>query len=265
MSWFLLLLPLILIVSSILIYRFVGRGEVLHFDIVQFFYAFVFTPMAFVWMKVLLYLLLKNNFANGTSDLNYLMIDSVFSLIFLYIFGFEMLHGLTKTVSLNVSKDPLYDIFHYLEYFHLWMTHLVVFGGGITTITILGLANLFFPLDLTMTKLNFYLILLSGLVVGGLIFMGIWLSDPKQEKGYHFMRIMKALIGILFLIHTIGYFLAQPKLTPDYLVYWWSAISFTIMVMAAFVSYKSNRARNWIERLSDKLKHPGFEFRLQIK
>ena len=265
MSWFLLLLPFILITCSILIYQFVGKGELWHFDIVQFFYAFVLTPLVFVWMKVLLFLLLKNNINNGFSDLNYLVIDSSLSLIFLYIFGFEMLHSLTKTVSLNVSKDPLYDIFHYLEYFHLWLTHLVVFGGGILAMTVLALVNLFFPLQLVLNQFEFYGLLLTGLIAGGLIFMGIWLSDPKQEKGHHFLRIMKAIIGILFIGHLTGYFIMQPKLSSEFLVYWWSSLAFTIMVLAAFFTYKSNRARNWIERLSDKLKHPGWEFRMQLK
>ena len=59
MSWFLVLLPVAMILGSLLAYRFNGRREILRFDLVQFLYAFILTPLTFVWGKVLLFLLVK--------------------------------------------------------------------------------------------------------------------------------------------------------------------------------------------------------------
>jgi hypothetical protein len=264
MNWFLLVIPTALI-SSILMYRFVGRREFFRFDLVQFFYAFILTPLIFLWGKILLFLLLKNGQSAGSSDVTYLLFDSVFSLIFLYIFGFELLHSLTKSVNLKIKSDPLYDIFNYLEYFHLWLTHLVIFGGGLLMISIFTLTNLFFPLEITLTPYLFYSLLGLGFLTGGLLFMGIWLSDPHQEKGYHFMRVMKILIGVLFILHMLGYLAITPGLNAHYVLFWWGALNFTMMVSAAFFSYKSTRAKKWFERFSNKLKHPGWEFRTQIQ
>ncbi|HCC84192.1 MAG TPA: hypothetical protein DEP87_00695 [Candidatus Pacebacteria bacterium] len=264
MSWFLVMIPVLMLIGSILMYRFIGRGEVFRFDIVQFFYAFILTPIAFVWSKVLLFLLLKNNLVQNLSDLNYLLIDNGFSVVFLYIFGFEMVHSLTKTVSLNVSRDPLYDVFGYLEYFHLWLTHLIIFGGGMLIMTILSLVNLFFPLELQLSQFLFYSFVGSGLISGGLIFVSLWLSDPKQEKGFQFMRIMKILIGLLFIIQVGGFFLKEPGLTANYLMFWWSALNFTSLVTCAFLSYRSVRVKSWLARLVDRFKHPGFDFRIQL-
>lgn len=265
MSWFLVLLPVAMILGSLFAYRFNGRREILRFDLVQFLYAFILTPVIFVWGKVLLFLLVKNGLNTGASEMTYLWLDSVFSLVFLYVFGFELLHSLTKSVSLQVSRDPLYDIFHHLEYFHLWLTHLIVFGGGLLIMTILGTANVFFPLDLQLTQAVFYAILATGLLTGSLIFLGIWLSDPRQEEGFHFMRIMKILVGCLFILHVVAYFLFQPRLQSTEVVFWWSALNFTALVIGAFLSYRSRRAKNWLEKVTTKLQHPGFDFRAQLQ
>ncbi len=265
MSWFLVMIPVLLVLGSILMYRFVGKGEIFRFDLVQFLYACILTPLAFVWGKVLLYLLVKNGLHTPTSDLNYLLMDSGYSLVFLYVFGFMMLHSLTKSVSLKLSRDPLYDIFNHLEYFHLWLTHLIVFGGGMLILTILGIINVFFPLDLEMADYLFYLFIGSGFFSGGLIFMGIWLSDPKQEEGHHFMRVMKILIGLLFTVHVIIYFLFEPKLEANELLFWWSSFNFTMMVFCVFLSHHPIKEKTWFRRWLDALKHTGWDFRAQIK
>jgi hypothetical protein len=265
MSWFLVLLPIAMILGSLLAYRFNGRREIFRFDLVQFLYAFILTPLTFIWGKVLLFLLVKNGLNVGTSEMTYLLLDSMFSLVFLYVFGFELLHSLTKSVSLKVSHDPLYDIFNHLEYFHLWLTHLIVFGGGLLMLTILGIANVFFALDLRLAQSAFYTVLGSGLLTGGLIFVGIWLSDPRQEEGFHFMRMMKILVGLLFTAHVVVYFMFEPKLQATQVLFWWSAFNFTTMVVCSFMSYRSRRAKNWLEKVSDMLKHPGFDFRAQMQ
>ncbi len=264
MSWFLVLLPVAMILGSLLAYRFNGRREILRFDLVQFLYAFILTPLTFVWGKVLLFLLVKNGLNVGTSEMTYLLLDSTFSLVFLYVFGFELLHSLTKSVSLQVSRDPLYNIFDHLEYFHLWLTHLIIFGGGMLLLAILGIANVFFALDVHLAQSVFYTILTTGLLTGGLMFLGIWLSDPRQEKGFHFMRIMKFLIGLLFIAHVVVYFLFEPRLQSSQVLFWWSAFNFTALVFASFMSYRSRRAKNWLEKVTDRLKHPGFDFRAQM-
>lgn len=265
MSWFLVLLPLSMLLGSLLVYRYNGKREIFRFDVVQFLYAFILTPLTFIWGKVLLFLLVKNALNEGTSELSYLLLDSAFSVIFLYVFGFELLHSLTKSVSLQMSQDPLYDIFHHLEYFHLWLTHLVVFAGGMLIVAILGIANIFFPLDIQLARSMFYAILMSGFLTGGLVFLALWLSDPRQEKGFQFMCLMKTLIGLLFLVHVVSYFLFEPRLQSGQIVFWWSAMCFTMLVSCAFASYRSQRAKTWLEKVTEKLKHPGFDFRAQMR
>lgn len=265
MSWFLVVLPVVMMVGSLLVYRFNGRREFLRFDLVQFLYACILTPLIFVWGKVLLFLLVKHGLTVGTSELTYLLLDSVFSVVFLYVFGFELVHSLTKSVSLKVLHDPRHDIFNHLEYFHLWLTHLIVFGGGLLLLAILGLANVFFPLDLQLSQTVFYSMLTTGLMTGALIFLGIWLSDPRQEAGFHFMRVMKILIGVLFALHVMGYFVFVPRFAAAQVLFWWSALVFTALVIGAFLSYRSRRAKKWLEKVTTKLQHPGFDFRAQIQ
>jgi hypothetical protein len=265
MNLFLLLIPVLFSISFAVVYRFVGRKEIFRFDLVQFFYAFILVPLMFIWGKILIFVLIRTGLNTSLSDTHYLMVDTIYGLIFLYIFGFEMVHALTKTVSLNVLRDPLYDIFIYLEYFHLWLAHLVCSVGSILLVMIFSLVNLFFPLDAHVRGLWFNLFLVSGLVFGWLAFMLIWLCNPHQGKRYRYMRIMKIMIGVLFISQVVGYAIASPSLSAQFAIYWWVAMASTVMVACAFLSYRSTRVKNWLEQISHQFKHQGWEFRAQLE
>lgn len=264
MNLFLLLIPVLLVISFAVVYRFVGKREVFRFDLVQFFYAFILMPLMFVWGKILIFALIRGGLNTGLSDGNYLIIDTIYSLIFLYIFGFEMLHAMTKSVSLKVLQDPLYDIFVYLEYFHLWLTHLVCSVGSILLMMIFSVGNLFFPLDAHVSRPLFNIFLVSSLIFGWIAFMTIWLCDPHQGKRYRYMRIMKISIGVLFVSQVVGYAIATPSLSAQFAVYWGIAMSSTMMVACAFLSYRSTRIKNWLEQVSNRFKHEGWEFRAEL-
>ena len=243
-------------------YRFIGRRQLLRLDFVQFFYMFVCAPLLFVWGKSFLFFLMRNEVDIRLSQTELFIVDTAFSLIALYIFAFVVIHSVTKTFNVRSSQDPLYDIFSHSEYFHLWLTHLVMYGGGMLLLTLIGLANVAFPLDTDMPNTWFYVTCVSGIFSGTIIFLGVWLSDPKQAR--NFMRIMKLLYGIFFIIHVMVYFTFNPYFSPNYLLFWWSLLVFATTVSHSLFAYKSVRAKSFIERFSDRFKHGEWDFRIQL-
>jgi hypothetical protein len=259
----LFLIPLLATASSMFIYQLNGKRELLRLDIVQFFYAFVLSPALFIWLKSFLYLLVKSELKIVLSQTEMFIIDTAFSVVFLYIFAFIVMHSLTKSFNLKKQRDPLYDIFHHSEYFHLWLTHLVMHLGGLLLLNILALINLAFPMDIEISRKYLLPIVGSGIIGGILFFLGMWLSDPKQESA-NYMRVMKLAAGILFLMNVTSYFVFDIPFSPQYSFYWWNSFVLAAFVSLSLFAYKSERAQTLFERTANWFKHRGWEFRIQV-
>lgn len=243
----LFLIPILTAISGVLIYKHNGKKEFLKFDLVQFIYAFIFSPILFVWMKTFIYYLLKSDPDLNLSFNEIYVIETGFSVFFLYIFAFVVIHSVTASFNRKRLEDPLYDMFRHSEYFHLWLTHLVIYVGGMLLITIVSLTNLIVPLQFYSNRFGFYLLLLLGIITGVFTFFGVWLSDPKQKA--NFMRIMKLSFGFFWLIHIVVYFFFDPNFYTQYAVYWVSTMIFSSAVVCALFVHRSEKAIMWYERL----------------
>jgi hypothetical protein len=251
------LIPILVLVSGMFVYRYNGL------DMVQFFYAFVLAPVLFIWAKSFIYYLLRTEIDIRLSQLEIFLIDTGFSLIFLYVFAFIVMHSLTKTFNLKSARDPLYDILHHSEYFHLWLTHIVMYVGGMILISIIAFANVFFPLTVQIATPFFYIICTTGFMSGMLAFIGTLLSDPKQSKA-SFMRLMKLLYGFFFIGHVVVYFVFSPSFTSSYAPYWWSLFFFAGVVTLSFFRYRFAKARTFFDRISDWFKHRSWDLRVDL-
>jgi hypothetical protein len=253
MSDFLFFILLIFLLAlSIFVYRFNGKKELIKFDIVQFIYSFVLAPIGFVWFKTFLYSLLQTELRQGFSSRSIFIIDTAFSVYFMYIFAFVVIHSLTKSFQIKTVEDPLYDIFHHSEYFHLWLTHIVFFGGSMLMLTFFAIVNIYFPLDFSANKSLFYVLVFSGFLAGVLFFISLWMADPKQE-GAHFLRLMKLLAGLIFVILVGMYFTFSPPFSAQYLFFWWNLFGFAGVTSCSAFAYKSVRAHSLFTRLVTKI------------
>lgn len=260
-------IPLGTLVTALFLYQFVGKREFLYFDAIQFLYAFIVGPTMFVWLKSMLFLVLRTEFQQGLRLGDIFFIDTVFSLVALYVFAFIVIHSLTKSFSLRRYEDPLYDLFYHSEYFHLWITHIVMFGGAMVLLTILAVVNAFIPVVISMPRLTFYSLLAVAWVAGLFWFGAVWLADPKQEvrsSQFRFIVLMKLVMGVSFLIHMLAFFIVKPSFTAAHMLYWFSTVAFAAQVMIGSFMYKSVRAQNTFQHFFNKLKHSGWDFRLQL-
>lgn len=258
-----MLVPLFAAASAIVIYRLNGKKEVLKLDLVQFFYAFVLAPLLFVWVKTILYVLLKTEVEVTLNTSQMFVFDTAFSVIYLYTFAFVVMHSLTKSFNLRKGKDPLYDIFQHSEYFHLWLTHLVIYLGVLIIFGLMSFINIFVPFELGISKLMFRVITVSGFLSGLMLFAGMWLSDPKQGAA-NFMRIIKLVAGLFFVGSALSYFIFDVPFSPQYVFYWSNSFSLLAFVLVSFFAYKSERAQTLIERAVSWFKHHGWDFRIEL-
>ncbi len=260
---FLFLIPLLAIGTSIGIYQLNGKKEVLKLDLVQFFYAFVLAPILFVWTKSVLFFILNSEVTISLTDGEIFLFDTMYSTLFIYVFAFIVMHSLTKSINLKVGRDPFHDIFKHSEYFHLWISHVVAFLGIAVLVSILGLVNSIFPLELALSHYFVYGFSVSGFLSGLGIFLGIWLSDPKQERA-DFMRLMKIMYGVFLILHIIFYFVFSPGFDTSHAIYWSSSSLFAAFVICSFFAYKSETAQTVFEKISNKLKHNSWDTRVQL-
>ncbi len=263
MTVLLLLIPFLTIVSGMLMYRLNGKREILRMDMVQFFYSFLLAPMLFIWGKSFLFVVLRSELEVSLSRLQLFLIDTTFSVVFLYIFAFIVIHSLTKSFNLRSASDPLYDIFHHSEYYHLWLSHIVIYIGGMVFMTIMATTNIFFPLELEMSKMVLYGVCSLGVVAGVFTFLGVLLSDPKQSRA-NFLRLMKLAFGVFFLLHVVYFFVFGPQFSASYAIYWWTLFFFATIVVMSFFSYRSERAQTWFDKLSDWFKHHKWDVRVEL-
>lgn len=244
----LLAIPLLALVSALFLYRHNGKREFLKFDVVQFIYSFIITPILFLWLKSFLFFILRSELDLHLSVNDLFVFDSIFSLGFLYVYAFIVIHSLTKSFKMKMLQDPLYDLFHHSEYFHLWLSHVIMFGGALTLITLFSVINSVMPLPLVANKLQFYSLLLAGLFGGVGNFLVVWLSNPQQGN---FMRIMKLLFAACFFIQVLVYFLLDPPFTAPHVFYWMTLLMSTVLVVLSLFFHRSRKAVSFANKLKD--------------
>ncbi len=257
MSIFLYVIPLLALISGVYIYRHNGKFELFNLDLVQFFYTFLLAPLFFVWAKSFIYLLLRTELGDTLSSNQLFLADTAFTVIMLYVYAFLVMHSLTKTFRLKSEQDPFYDLFKHSEYIHLWLSHIVVLIGGMAMFFLLGVANVFFPTQWVLRDALFTLLVLGGIVSGMLSYLGIALTDPKQE-GRRYMRLMKLAIGCYFLLVVSSYFILSPSFNSYYGMFWFVFFFFTTMFVCALLTFRSSKINNWFIRFTNKNKDTDF-------
>lgn len=244
------IIPLAAVISSILIYRRTGKRDFLKFDAVQFIHAFVVTPLMFVWVKTFLFYLLRQELEVQLSYSQMFLIDTIFSVLALYIYAFVVIHSLTKSFEIKRYVDPLYDIFTHSEVLHLWISHTAIYAGVMLLSVLFALVNVAVPAQVEVNKLVFFAALAFSFLSGMFGFGGIWLSN-FHERGT-FLRIMKIFIAIGFIIVVSVYFLFTPEFNGSYAPYWVVFMVFFAMSTCALVFERSERASGWFERFHHK-------------
>lgn len=259
----LFLVPILAIATTLFVYQLNGKKEIIKLDSVQFFYAFILAPIIFIWLKSVLYVLLRSELDFILSTGQLFLIDTSFSLFFLYVFAFIVMHSLTKSINLKVGQDPLHDIFKHSEYFHLWISHIVIYVGIGVLLSSIAIANTVFPLEIEVPRIWFHGLLALGFLTGFFSFIGIWLSDPKQHAA-HFLVLMKLCFGSLLVLHIFSFYLLRVPFSPEYGIYWTITVGYLSLIMCFFFAHKSKRALTFIERVSDWLKHKKWDKRVQL-
>lgn len=247
MAWLFVLLAF-LIVSSVYLYRFDGRRELMRFDLVQFLYAFVVLPLIYLWFKTFLFLLLKDQVQIALSLNDLFIIDTIVSLIFLFLSSFVVIHSLTKSFNLKREQDPMFDLHELSEYFHLTLSHFVIYGSGMLLLLLLALINIWVALPVTPSRTFFYSLLAFGVLVGACMYVSV---ANYRVATRNFRRIMKLFYGLGFTINVLTYLTFTPSFSAPYSVYWLTFTAFmTLVLMALFVEIEEKPDQN---KLSYKL------------
>ena len=243
-----LLIPLLVVISSILIYQYNGRKEFIRFDLVQFVYAFLFVPVMYVWLKNLLFYLLRRELDLHLSINQIFAADTVFSVIFMFMYAFIVIHSLTKSFELKREKDPLYDLTKDSEFFHLWVSH-VVFNFGMTLIiAIISITNIFVPMATEANKPVFYAMLGGGIVLGIVLFVSIWLSNFSAN----FLRVMKLFYGLVFTFHVGMYFSFNPSFDNTHGIFWITLMALSAFMFCTLFFERYEKPMNLIQKLHYK-------------
>ena len=262
-EFLLLIIPVLIVFPYLILYRFQGKKDVLHLDLVQFLYNFVFTPLAFIWLKTIFYTLLSSNPAHELSSNQLFLADSLFSLVMFYLYAFFTMHSLTKTFHLK-NFDPLYNLFYHSEYIHLWLSHIVMFLGPMLLITVLAITNLFFPLVFNFSQSGFYLTLFLALILGIATYFVLLISEPLQQKRLTLSRLIKLGIGIFFSAHLVAYLLAEPIIGTSYLFYWCSLMFFAGAFITSVLDYRSKKTKVFFQSIISKIKHRNWGNNIQL-
>ncbi|MBT4652808.1 MAG: hypothetical protein HN981_00875 [Candidatus Pacebacteria bacterium] len=226
-------IPLLALISGVLLYKQTGKKEILRFDMVNFFYAFILMPTVYIWFKSLLFLLLRSELGIIISQSELFIWDTVYSIVFMFIFASVVIHSLTKSFELNIKKDPLYDLFEHSEYFHLWLSHIIFFGGGMIFITLLSIINVWFDLSIFISKFNFYLLLLTSPITS--IFIFKMFEYSALDEKFTFLKLMKFIIGICFFIYALVYIVFEPIFASEKIVYWYMTNVFGFLALISLI------------------------------
>ena len=253
MKYFLLLIPLFTTIFGIAIYRFQDKKfEIFKLDLAQFVYLFIVAPTLFVWMKSFLFYIVRTELDLRLSITDLFVVDTTFSVLAFIIMAAIAIHSLTKTFKLKRQFDPNFDWYHLSEYFHLWWTHIVIWGGAMTLATFVSISNVLIPFEVvTANKFQFYSILALGLVTGLVTFFALWMSDALQGN---FMRLMKLFLAFFISIHILVYFVLDPAFNMTNAGYWFVFFNLFSAVCCAFVFERHEKT----SKIRDFFTHVGW-------
>lgn len=220
-----LLIPILSLFSVAYLLRHNGKREVLRLDLVQFTYAFIFSPIVYIWLKSFLFYILKQELEVRLSATETFFIDTLFSVVFLYSYAFIVIHSLTKSFNLKKIKDPGFDIMEYSEFFHLWTSHILLYVGITLAICIISFVNLILPVTVYLSKLSFYFILLCTLITNVFVYQAIFYAAVAFCNKRQ-MKILKLNFIFVFLLHVLVYFIFEPKFNSTHIMYWICLMSF---------------------------------------
>lgn len=240
-------------VIALFIYRFNGRKKIFSFDLVQFIYLFIIAPTIFIWLKSFFFYTVRREISHTLTLSQFFFLDTLLSVVGLFLFGILAIHTITKVFKLEKTKDPFADIYQISEYFHLWWSHVLMYVGGFGLFTLVSLLNLFFPFPNGSVLLERPLLAISGGIFGLVVYFAVWTSDPLQHRR-SFMRLMKLCYVFFFLFHVLLYFAITPEFSTQYVLYWFSFFTFLTMVSCVFFLHRSSRAL----RFRNSLLHEGW-------
>lgn len=243
--------PILALIVSFLLYRQTGKKELLKFDIVQLLYAFVIAPLMFIWLKSFLYYILTVESAYAPTPANLFLIDTTFSVVFLFIYAFIVIHWVTKSFEVKRYKDPLFDILSHSETLHLWVSHTFMFWGITLLLLMLALANVFFPMDVQATRPQFFLVLFLGYISGWIGYAGVWLANFTESK---FLLVMRLCFALYFAILSFTYFMSGITFSPTYGVYWFLFMGGLGLTSGSLLLERSNKIVRFVNKFTHKHK-----------
>lgn len=252
MKLFLLLIPILTTIFGLLIYKYQSSNgiEIFRIDLVQFVYLFLVTPTLYVWLKSFLFYILRNELDVTLSVTEIFVIDTIFSVFAIIVMAALAIHSLTKVFWLKRHNNPEFDLYSLSEYFHLWWSHIVIWGGAMILGTFISIANVFVPLEVVAdAKFQLFGVMAVGSIFGAIFFFAIWSSDPKQGN---FMKLMKLLLALFLIIHFFIYFILEPEFTIALASYWFNFAFYVVAVISAatFERYeRTNKIRSWLLHL----------------
>lgn len=247
------------LILGIVSYKFQGKRAIFSIDFIQFVYLFVLAPAIFIWWKSFIFFSLRDDLLQGMSVSQYFVLDTFLSVIYLYLFGVLAIHTITKVLWLAKHKDPLADIFKISEYFHLWWSHVILFVGAFVLITLISFMNLAFPINIDSSVISRLVMLIAGTLFGVLLYLGVWMADPKQQRR-SFMKLMHMCYIICFLIHLFVYLWLTPVFHLQYSLFW---INFFAMFTTVFGIAFLPRSTKAVQ-LRTLLLHPGWGNNIDI-
>lgn len=251
----LFLIPTLALLSAVYLYQHTGKREILKFDLVQFVYAFVLAPILYVWLKSFLFVSLVQELNLHLSVTDIFIADTVYTVIFMFVYAFIIIHSLTKSFELRRSRDPFYDIFQHAEFFHLLTSHAAVYVGGGILFFILSTVNVFIPITGVYSMWGFFISILVGLSFGFMVYVGLLLTDDDFEEKYpRFEMFIELLFATFFILDILLYFYFRPQLSLERVMYWFGLTAFSGFIASSFLIERSERSVKFLQRFHYKHK-----------
>ncbi|MGE5042095.1 MAG: hypothetical protein ACM3IJ_04280 [Candidatus Levyibacteriota bacterium] len=247
------LVPVLAAVSGLYLYQHTGKKEILKFDLVQFVYAFILTPIVYVWLKTFLFAFLVTQLNLKLSVTDIFIADTAFTVIFLYVFAFQVIHSLTKSFELKRLRDPLYDIFQHSEFFHLLTSHVILYVGGVILLGIISTVNALIPMKVSANMLVFYIMLVLGLLAGATIHTWIMLTDDEFDVKFPKFEMFVELVFAVSFIYDIGlYFFLRPGFNMSQGFYWFEFATMGGFVISSLLVERSQTLVKYLRKFHYK-------------